>query len=238
MIAARHICYGILAAGSLALAGAGEAQNFGGVYGGVHFGLGSVNLDGALDTSSTTNPVEDPSVLDLKGPLGGVHVGVNFDNGNLIWGFEGDYTVLGYSDSSAAAVPDAGAPGPTTDTISADIDSVATLRGRVGVPQGNLLYYGTAGAAFAEGSFSFLDDESVGAGAGTLSLNSTGYVVGAGVEGNVSGGPLTWRLEALYYGFNDSKNASGLTADSDPGDRVELKDTLAIRFGLTYHFQR
>jgi outer membrane immunogenic protein len=208
------------------------AYNWSGVYVGGHGGFGEAGYSGVLDTSSTTNPFEDPGLLDLSGGLGGFHAGFNAQHGNIVWGVEGDITFVDFSDSSAAAVPDTGAPGPTTDTISGSVDHLASIRGRAGVAHYQTLFYGTAGIAFADADFSMLDDETLVT--GSLDMDATGFVFGGGVEGALHGGPWLVRAETLYYDFDETNSGAALTPDNDPADVVTFDDVWTIRFGVSY----
>ncbi len=204
-----------------------------GFYFGGHLGVGGQDYSGRIDTSSTTNPIEDPSDLDMNGILGGFQIGYNVQSGYWVFGVEGDISFVDWSDRERAAVADATAPaGATPDTLFGDTDVVASLRGRAGVIYESFLIFGTAGIAVTDADFAYRDDES-GA-KGGLDFNDVGFVIGAGVEKALDGTPWRIRGEGLYYIFNDSRRASTLTQDNDPGDRVKFEDAWAVRLVVNY----
>src|SRR5262245_57292999 len=73
--------------------------------------------------------------IDLSGGFVGGTVGYNWQNGNIVWGVEGDAAWASIGKSSSATV--AG----VLLTAKTDADFLATLRGRVGFVSGNGLYY-------------------------------------------------------------------------------------------------
>lgn len=121
---------------------------------------------------------------------GGVQAGYNWQkHGPWVFGVEGDISFI------------------------EDIDYLATIRGRVGYAVGNVLFYGTGGAAFLGVEDFFGDSETF-----------TGWVAGFGADykltQNVSVG-----AEALYYDFEE---------DTD----IEDADAWQVRARLNYHFNR
>ncbi|ANM30763.1 hypothetical protein ABI59_16015 [Acidobacteria bacterium Mor1] len=96
-----------------------------------------------------------------------------------------------------------------------------------------MTFYGTAGFALAEADFSMFDDESLAT--GSLSFDGQGYVAGVGLEGSL-GGRWLWRVEALYYGFDETESGATLTQDNDPADQVTFDDVQVLRFGASYRF--
>ncbi len=227
----------MLAAGSatggpaLAFDGMAAPGMWSGFYVGGHFGFGGQDYSGAIDTSSSTNPVEDPGDLNMNGVLGGVQAGYNVQSGYWVFGVEGDISFVDWSDRDVAAVPDGGAA-PPPDTQYGDTDLLVTVRGRAGVVHEDFLFYGTAGLAFANADFAHRDDAS--GVKGGLDFNDVGFVIGAGVEKAIKGGPWSIRGEGLYFMFDDRRSAANLTPDADPGDRVVFEDAWALRLSVNY----
>ncbi|MGF1622795.1 MAG: outer membrane protein [Rhodomicrobiaceae bacterium] len=187
------------------------------------------------------------SLGDGSGIIGGIHLGYNWQDGERVFGIEGD-AAIGDSDFR---------------------DYLASLRFRLGHSFDNVLVYGTAGVAFAgrgsslasisltsaikgdnggHGAFEndpdFDDGEGVG-GAGGLggagsdvittsgdSINKVGFVVGAGFDvklwENTSLG-----VEGLYYGF-DGDGAKSTATTFTAGDDLS---TAIIRARLSFHLQ-
>ena len=207
--------------------------NWAGFYLGGHLGVGGQDYSGRIDTSSTTNPIEDPSDLDMSGILGGFQIGYNYQSGYWVFGVEGDVSFVDWSDRERAARTDLSAlAGSTPDTQFGDTDVIASLRGRAGVIYESFLIFGTAGIAVTDADFAYSDDES-GA-KGGLDFNDVGFVIGAGVEKALDGTPWRVRGEGLYYIFNDRRSASTLTPDNDPADSVKFEDAWAVRLVVNY----
>mgnify|MGYP000902040924 CR=1 FL=1 len=136
--------------------------------------------------------------------------GFTFRAAGLVWGAEGD---LGWNGVSSSFTD-----GNTTLKASGRL--TGTARGRAGVALGPALLYGTAGVAFRETS---------------IEVNGTtgsdwlvGYVAGGGVEIQMTN-TVQVRLEALRYGFPDSK----ISVDNIGTARFDQTDTV-VRAGLTF----
>lgn len=144
-----------------------------GAYIGGHIGgtFGEIEVDG--------------DSLDVDGIVGGVHLGYNIQNGNAVFGIEGDFSFTG------AEIED-------TDV---EQDYLASIRGRLGYAMNNTLLYATAGIAWTQFS---LDDEEE-----TL----TGYVIGAGAEYKYSK-KISLRGEVLHYGFDEEIDGDDVEIDS------------------------
>ncbi|QFT79187.1 hypothetical protein FIU89_01090 [Roseovarius sp. THAF27] len=143
---------------------------------------------GDFDFDATLPPPAGANIpqvinLDDDGFLGGVHAGYNWDRGTLVYGVEGD---IDFTDISFNTV---------------DVDSISRLRLRVGLDTGSAFVYGTGGAAYMSG------------GGGAVSIDSWGWVAGAGVDFKLS---EKWvaGADALYHEFDDvspSGSVDGMT---------------------------
>lgn len=179
---------------------ASQAQVFGtgpwtGLYVGAHGGYG---------WASDSNP-------NLNGWAGGIHAGYNLQLGQAVIGVEGDYT-WGSLDGSGAI---------TGQTFSASVDSMWSIRGRLGwVLANNLMIYGTAGY----GGF----DVSVGTVVSGINLSATGdftgLVAGGGLELLLTRN-IMLRAEGLHY----MGEGNGNTAGSD-GDVTVLRAAVSYKF--------
>jgi outer membrane immunogenic protein len=149
--------------------------------------------------------------------LGGLHIGYNLQDGDLVYGIEADAS---FSDR---------------------VDYLASLRGRLGVAFNELLIYATAGIAFAgfDDNQVYWDGKykkfPVGKSDDDMRV---GLVVGAGAEYKIAPN-LSVGLEGLYYAFADRDDSYGwdwfckeykLTAEND-------NDMYVVRGRLTYHLQ-
>jgi outer membrane immunogenic protein len=176
-----------------------------GFYAGAHAGYGWSDID--------ASGVFGASSRDGEGWLAGGQIGYNFQVGRLVYGIEADI-------SSAWIDGDNGCCGHSVDWLY-------SVRGRAGLTShdGRWLFYGTAGAAWAD-----IDFRSVGF-AGHSDTHF-GWVAGGGVERALAPN-LTARVEYLYYDF-DSVSApagalGGAATDLDPSMHT-------VRFGLNFKF--
>jgi len=98
-----------------------------------------------LGSVFTRNTVGDfPGVTDLRGLLGGVNAGYNFQNGSMVYGLEADVNWSGLSGNRICA----GFPGITCNYL---IDLTASLKARVGVSMDQLLVFGEGGLTAGHG---------------------------------------------------------------------------------------
>ena len=212
---------------------------------------------GTYDTSTSTAEVpggefSPPAItgFNAAGPqsfkpasfIGGLEAGYNWQAGSYLAGIEGDIEWLHLSGSATSgSLPIVGTPGTSfTVTSSADIDWLATARGRIGFTTGNWLFYATGGAAFTtlHGNFEFSETLSPSAETASVSGSKTGYTVGGGVETYVW---QHWSVKAEYL-FVDFGNVSASGVDTGVAPppyffthSVDLKLNIA-RLGLNYHF--
>jgi outer membrane immunogenic protein len=157
-----------------------------------------------------------------EGLVGGIHVGYNVTTGPVVLGVEGDYS---WSDAEGSKTfTDVGFVANFTSTTN----NLASIRGRVGMPVQNMLFYATAGVAWTEWEVAVkINDAGVRT---NLSFSDTmiGYVVGGGVEAKFTQN-LSGRIEGLYYSFEDAFKTQGGTTDVS-------RDITVVRAGLSYHF--
>lgn len=149
----------------------------GGYFGfGFGFGQGDVsNFDGS-------------GSLSINGPLASGIVGWNASSGNVVYGVEADLSFGDIQGSAACANP--------TWSCDAKIQSLGTLRGRIGVAQNDTLIYATAGAAAGRVELKTID------GVGNEfpdSQTATGWVAGVGIEGQMGSSAWRYRAEYLYH---------------------------------------
>ena len=131
--------------------------------------------------------------------LAGGLAGYNWQRGSMIFGFETDLSAMQLKSNASgfAGITSGNSQQQFFNSTSATIDWYGTVRGRLGVTSGPLLFYGTAGLAYGNVSlssnFSPANNNTNGgvislAGAAALALNQQasvlrpGWVAGAGVE--------------------------------------------------------
>jgi outer membrane immunogenic protein len=244
------------------------ASPWSGLYVGIHMGAGVANWDRDLgfvaidctpcrngDVQSATfgGPNRDDTAL-----LGGVQAGYNWHVGAVVLGFEADWSMTGLRDRtdhsiSSATLIGAGLGAITTPvdgfagTFRSDIDWLATARGRIGLPSGNLLFYGTGGLAFADtdSRASFLSF-SPARSADPIPVSSrenevrVGWTVGAGIEAALASN-LSAKIEYLYADLGRDRRFLGAYIDA-PNNlrqyaRVEEKIAIhSVKLGLNYRF--
>jgi outer membrane immunogenic protein len=175
-----------------------------GFYLGGHLGYGSTGFASTLS---------QPALGTHKGTgaVGGLQLGYNIQNGNIVWGLEGDLSAASLSTNLSDQ--------------SFHTNALASLRGRLGIAFDRILVYGTGGWGFVQGKV--FSSEPNGGPVGHRFSKSV-PVFGGGVEWAATNN-LTYRVEALD--FVGSKN---LTGEDIGGNK--LKNTWEVRFGLNYKF--
>jgi outer membrane immunogenic protein len=182
-----------------------------GFYLGAHVGYGEAQVDG-LDHD-----------LNPNGIIGGAHGGLNFQLGSFVLGAEGDFSWGNWEDSAG--------PNNQGESVSVDLDWLATLRARLGLAIDNFLIYGTVGAAWTDAEASISDN--VGpVTSGSVDFDDVGLVAGGGVEWGMNE-RLSLRLEGLWFNFDDTIGTDIVT---DPGDSVTLDDAWVVRTGISFNF--
>lgn len=225
-----------------------------GLYVGGNIGYGGLNTD---ETANTSDPVAAaqitggtvPGTYSLSGGgiTAGGQIGFNYEiptsfGYGIVAGIEADYAYMNAGESSEL---DNGITG-TSNIYHISVDSLGTVRARLGFAVDRALIYATGGFAFghAQYSHSFLDQFGDPIWAGGASSERSGYAVGAGIEyalpiPSMGPGALTVRAEYLHY---DLGTGTATIPFSDPTagigpfiDSYHLYGNL-IRAGLNYKF--
>jgi outer membrane immunogenic protein len=196
--------------------------NWSGFYFGGHAGWGRSRFNGTWfgDTDTTVFPSER-----LKGGLGGVQVGYNYQvNNTFVLGLEGDVSFLSWGSSTFSSPTDSGG-----DNLSGKLNRLASLRGRLGIAFDRALLYATGGVGYAHGKFHAASEG--GPAISDDGFSKWGGVAGGGLEYAFTNN-LIGRVEGLYYFFKDNKTY----VFSDDSAFVGIKDAAVIRVGLSYKF--
>jgi outer membrane immunogenic protein len=191
-------------------------------------GYYGVTLGYADGNSGHINSGADTGGPGISGGSVGVTYGRNFSpaSGAFIFGFEVDAAVMDLAGELPAGFHNgfncAGGPCET------DISWLATLRGRIGVPQGNTLLYGTAGLAIGGveatvANFPALD-------IGTQA--QVGWTAGVGAEVRMND-RMTLKGEILYTDLGESQYDDGTTFDAPFYVRTEFTQ---VRLGVNFRF--
>lgn len=198
-----------------------SASRWIGPYIGVHAGYGQ----GSTDFATTCDVFcQDFGDFRLNGIAGGFLAGYNFAAAhNLILGVEADV-------SFSSIDGDAFFGGKNANS---DIDTVGTIRGRVGwLLRPDFMLYATGGVAIADISTGFTVDFFVPQ---TFSWSDVefGWTVGAGVEKLLSDS-FSLRVEYLYYDFGNISN--DFQFFGAPGSAHFDTEFHIVRAGLSYKF--
>jgi outer membrane immunogenic protein len=222
-----------------------------------------VNLGGAWGTSKYTflpgaawingTPPPNPqtqlagdglATLHMSSVSAGGQVGYNWQVSNVVFGAEADiqYTGLRKTNVFTQNGPVAVAIiTPYTFTESSHSDWMATIRGRLGLAAGRVLFYGTGGVAFADSrssdtlNFPTLLPAATFTGTGSRSSIQTGWTAGGGIEWAFND-HWTAKAEYLYAQFPTS--TTGMTAINTIFTQA-YTDRLTVslaRAGLNYKF--
>ena len=192
---------------------------------------------------------------DLKGPLGGLHAGANWQDGSVVGGLEIDLTWTDIRGSSSSSWGPNFIPGPDrnefgTATHSGKFSMLGTARARLGYAvRPDVLLYGTGGLAWTRfvenmdlvSTRVFLAPPESDAMFLSSSIPSWRFGWVAGVGGEVRLFESNWlaRVEYLHYDFG--KSASSIEPNPFlPGAqtiRTSGNVTLdVVRAGLSYKF--
>ena len=180
-----------------------------------------VNGGGAFGQSNWTDPVfGNTGNFDVSGGLFGGAVGANYQTGPWVFGVEGDWDWTSLSgttfNGSCAFV------GCTTQS-----NWLATVRGRAGWAWDRVLFYGTAGAAFANvqaaaGAFPF------------MSSTEPGWTAGVGLEYAFAPN-WTAKAEYLFVDLGSASCTGAANCGGAAGASVSLTENL-MRGGFNYRF--
>ncbi len=211
--------------GSLKDGFAPQAVNWSGLYvGGVaaHAWADSKHCD---DLTCGLPGVTYPE-FDVDGWLGGFTVGYNVQWSNVVFGVEGDWS---WGDMSGSSGSTSGFGCITT--CNTDIDSIGTIRARLGVAYDRWLAYGTAGVAFVDQS------ASIGGVTAQDSSTETVFTAGGGFEYAFD---RNWSGKAEYLYIDDSGDFaydSGAGCGAPPGNCFARTTHIdLLRIGLNYKF--
>ena len=198
-----------------------QAHDWSGAYVGITAG---VSFYDPKWTDLNDDWFDDSRSFDSTSAAVGGYVGYNYDAGPVIVGVEGNF--LGAFNSDERGGPD------YDERYENDLDWLASVRGRIGLPHDQFLFYATGGIAFAgvknESSSNDFSDEDFENTDSTL----TGYTVGGGVEYAMTSN-ISLRLEGLYYDFGSETYQQ----EADPGDKMTIDNQVfVVRAGIGYKF--
>lgn len=190
------------------------AYNWNGLYLGLNAGYGF----GANTTTASGGGVSASASANVPGFVGGAQLGVNYQTGIVVWGFEADFDASTQNQSLASGVLSG----------TSQMPWVGTLRGRLGVAFDRLLVYGTAGGAAGALRSSF----TIPTGAASTTVTYGTWTAGGGLEYAITDN-LSARLEYLYLDTGNVGTGSIGPPTTTLTSRVQ--DNL-VRAGVNYRF--
>lgn len=235
-----------------------------GFYVGANLGYGEADFDVQKDLNyfdgadaTLNDSYSFGSSLSGDGLIGGAQAGYNWQVNSLVFGIEGDISFTDWGQSSATFgsgdVTDLGGTGglDASDyafgSASAELDFLASVRGRLGFAMQNVMIYGTGGVAWADAeararivaSDPGLATETVWT--GKESFDDIGFVVGGGLGWMVIPQTFSLGVEGLYYFFDQEETLIDDTIAYDEGDldvraTASLDDAWVIRARADFHF--
>ncbi len=161
----------------------------------------------------------------VDGAVFGLRAGYNWQNGNTVYGIEGDVS------NGPDGITPQGTAGPFwvcgSGDCNVDIEYLVTVRGRLGTttPNGWLLY-GTAGIAHGEVEGGIFNSNQQGGG------SATGWAAGVGAE-RAFGGNKSFSIEYMHVDLGEIPFGTGL-AITDTFDGIG--DFGVLKVGINFHF--
>lgn len=190
-----------------------------GFYVGGHIGWGEADfrMTDLHDGDGSTNT--DPS-----GVLGGAQVGYNRQLDSFMLGLEADVSIANLDERKSFA------PANSARHARHELEYLASLRARIGLPMDRLLLYVTGGLAYTKAKYvATSPDDTRNSG----KHSKLGGVVGLGAEYMLPGQNLSVKVEGLRYFFNDNDTFEG---SDNPSGSSKFKDALVLRIGLNFKF--
>jgi len=224
-----------------------------GFYAGVNAGASFSSADAKTSVedqfdyfaASSVTSINDNGAhtLDQDNFTGGVQGGVNFQDGNFVYGFEADFGAFNVADSHSVTV-EYPCCGPDTYTLRQDVDTnwLLTARPRIGWAMDNILIYGTGGLSVSNVTAKERFTDTFGPSVETSSKSDTktGWNLGAGAEVAIDDG---WSVKGEYL-YTDLGKVSSTSTNLDDGggpytdvfhNSVDLTSSVA-RIGLNRKF--
>ncbi len=203
------------------------APGWSGLYVGVQGGYG---WGRARQTEVTFDTLD----YDVKGGIGGVTWGYNYQAGNVVIGIESDFSYANIDGSTDGANAINGPCGGAPPRCSATLEWLSTNRLRAGIAWGRVLPYVTGGLAWGrihgeEGNLPIVIAQ------GSGSRSRYGWTGGAGVEAQLWS---NWsaKVEYLYVDLRDGRVFLDNFGGGAFAGESEKFRTHIVRAGLNYNF--
>ena len=181
-------------------------------------GTTGTDLDGFWDTAG------DQYGITGHGGIFGINVGYNYQMGNIVLGLEADIAASSLDNSLTTA----GGLG-----LSSKLNSLGTVRGRIGYAFDRALLYATGGFAYGHVENNAYSTFTTSHNSSTSGFQ-TGWTVGGGLEYAFTNN-WTVRVEGLYVDL--STTTGSISTDGSVGCRFGFKNTYSLaRLGVNYKF--
>jgi len=199
--------------------------NWSGVYLGINGGWGFGNAKFSIPANTTSSfPAVSGTATD-NGGVGGGTAGVNWQTGSFVFGVEGDWDYSAINTGTTLTICN------VTGTCQTGNNWLATLRGRAGYAADRVLFYGTAGGAFA--------NMQTVVGGVTNTHDQAGWTAGAGIEWAFADN-WTAKVEYLFVDIGSGTvNCSAGPCVSAYGAPIPVSVSLTenlIRAGVNFKF--
>ncbi len=186
-----------------------DPPGFEDIFGPAGPGVGNVDGDSAVDSAIIDGFIPTSLGTDSSGSFtGGAQLGYDHQVGQLVYGAQADFDWLNDVRTSTFAVDLDGLTNDATST--AGVQWLSTVRGRIGVPIQNALFFASGGLAFgdthASSAASADDGFNTDLYSGSNSGVRVGYAVGGGVALALSP-KVTLTGEYLYYNLGTANYA-------------------------------
>ena len=195
----------------------------------------SVWTNTASSAASATFPdllAGDRTSQSTSGWIGGGHIGLNHQSGNLVFGLEVSYSGTGLTGKSVSGP---GLFSQQDDNFTTKIQSLVLLTGRIGAAWDRALIYGKGGFAWADVKTSIVDTSGPLQGSGSDSARFYGWTVGTGLEYALSNNLIIGAEYDYIRLGSESQRLGGTTAlynwDVNLNNIHELTARLSYKFG-------
>ena len=199
--------------------------NWGGIYVGINGGWGWGNGKWTI-APNTAFPLGVSSNANDNGGIVGGTVGANFQTGEFVFGVEGDWDYSGINTGTTSNIC------TFSGTCQTGNNWLATIRGRAGWAADRVLFYGTAGGAFANLQTTF--------NGATNSKTQAGWTAGVGAEWAFADN-WTAKIEYLYVNLGTgSVSCSTVACVAANGSPIPISVGLTenlLRVGVNFKFR-
>jgi outer membrane immunogenic protein len=242
LLLASTVFVSFAAAGSVYAADVGEINHdWSGVYVGLTAGAATLYFDHQIEVFGD-DYAEDGVLSDGtysrqgSGFIGGGTIGLNLQHDSIVFGLEADYSFV----NASATTGDYYGASDDTDvgSVTTELASLGTLRGRLGFAMDHLLVYGTAGLAMGDVSVDQFDEYEDENSPGEESSVRYGWTAGAGVEYAATEN-MSVKAEVLYYDLGSESLGYGEDYTPDVGDYGEYENEVSgivARAGVNFNF--